>query len=87
MKPIRVVLFSGMAADSRLLRSIRIPEVEIVTPDHAEPVSGETLTQYAALIADGLFIQPDDIIGGISFGGMLAEEIARQRRVAGKVIR
>jgi thioesterase domain-containing protein len=45
------------------------------------------LTQYAALIADGLFIQPDDIIGGISFGGMLAEEIARQRRVAGKVIR
>ena len=87
MKPIRVVLFSGMAADSRLLRSIRIPEAGIVTPDHAESISGETLTQYAALIADGLFIQPDDIIGGISFGGMLAGEIARQRRVAGKVIR
>ena len=87
MKPIRVVLFSGMAADSRLLRSIRIPEVEIVTPDHAEPVSGETVTQYAALIAEGLFIQPDDIIGGISFGGMLARKIARQRRLVGKVIR
>ena len=87
MKPIRVVLFSGMAADTRLFRSIRIPELEIVTPDHAEPAPGETLTQYAARIAEGLFIQPDDIIGGISFGGMLAGEIARQRRVAGKVIR
>ena len=84
MKPIRVVL---LAADSRLFRSIRIPEVEIVTPDHAEPVSGETVTQYAALIAEGLFIQPDDIIGGISFGGMLARKIARQRRLVGKVIR
>jgi pimeloyl-ACP methyl ester carboxylesterase len=86
MKPIRVVLFSGMAADDRLFRSIRIPEAEIVTPDHAEPKRGETLTQYAARIADGLSIQADDIIGGISFGGMLAGEIARQRQVAGLIL-
>jgi pimeloyl-ACP methyl ester carboxylesterase len=86
MKPMRVVLFSGMGADARLFRSIRIPEAEIVTPDHAAPAPGETLTQYATRIADGLSIQPDDIIGGISFGGMLAGEIAHQRRVAGLIL-
>ena len=86
MKPIRVVLFSGMGADNRLFRSIRIPEVEIVTPDHAEAVPGENLTHYAARITDGLSIQPEDIVGGTSFGGMLAGEIARQRRVAGLIL-
>ena len=85
MKP-RLVLFSGMGADGRLFRSIRIPEAEIVTPDHAEPAPGGALTQYAARIAAALAIQPDDIVGGISFGGMLAGEIARQRRVAGLIL-
>jgi pimeloyl-ACP methyl ester carboxylesterase len=75
-----------MGADNRLFRSIRIPEAEIVTPDHAEPAPGENLAQYAARIADGLSIQPEDIVGGISFGGMLAGEITRQRRVAGLIL-
>src|SRR5690242_21168127 len=82
MKPRRLVLFSGMGADGRLFRSIRIPEAEIVTPDHAEPAPGETLPQYAVRIADRLNIEPADFVGGISFGGMLAGEIAQQRRVA-----
>src|SRR4030095_4103282 len=85
MKP-RLVLFSGMGGDGRLFRAIRIPEAEIVTPDHIEPAQGETLTQYAARIADGLNIQPADIVGGASFGGMLAGEIARQREVAGLIL-
>ena len=85
MKP-RLVLFSGMGADARLFRSIRISEVEMVTPDHAEPAPGETLSQYAKRIADNLSIQPADIIGGISFGGMLAGEIAWQRPVAGLIL-
>ena len=58
----------------------------MVTPDHAEPMPGETLIQYAARIANRLNIQPSDIIGGISFGGMLAGEIARQRHVAGLIL-
>ena len=86
MKPRRLVLFSGMGGDGRLFRSIRLPEAEIVTPDHTEPAQGETLTQYASRIADGLNIQPADIVGGVSFGGMLAGEIARQRPVAGLIL-
>ena len=87
MKPIRVVLFSGMAANARLFRSIPNSRGKNRHAGSRGAAPGETLTQYAARIAEGLFIRPDDIIGGISFGGMLAGEIARQRRVAGKVIR
>ena len=57
-----------------------------MTPDHTDPAQGETLTQYASRIAGGLNIQPTDIVGGVSFGGMLAGEIARQRPVAGLIL-
>ncbi len=86
MKLRRVILFSGMGGDGRLFRPIRIPEAEIVTPDHTEPAPGETLTQYASRMADNLNILPEDIVGGVSFGGMLAGEIARQRPVAGLIL-
>ena len=75
-----------MGGDSRLFRLIRMPEVEIVTPDHIEPAQGEALTQYASRIADRLNIQAADVVGGVSFGGMLAGEIARQRPVAGLIL-
>jgi pimeloyl-ACP methyl ester carboxylesterase len=75
-----------MGGDSRLFRLIRIPEVESVTPDHIEPAYGEALTQYASRIADRLNIQAADVVGGVSFGGMLAAEIARQRPVAGLIL-
>src|SRR5215470_15796970 len=86
MKPTRLVLFSGMGADGRLFRSIRVPEAEIVTPDHSEPLQGETLIQYASRVANNLNVQRTDIIGGVSFGGMLAGEITRQRPVAGLIL-
>ncbi|MBI3288953.1 MAG: alpha/beta hydrolase [Elusimicrobia bacterium] len=82
----RLILFSGMGGDNRLYRHIRIPDADTVTPNHVEPNDGETLPQYAARIADGLNIQPADVIGGISFGGMIAGEIAKQRPVAGLIL-
>ena len=75
-----------MGADSRLFRSIRIPEAEIVAPDYSEPAAKEALPQYASRMADRLNIQAADVVGGASFGGMLAGEIARQRPVAGLIV-
>ncbi len=85
MKP-RLILFSGMGGDSRLTRPIEIPELEIVTPEHLEPRANETLPAYAARVADLTGAKPSDILGGTSFGGMLAAEIARQRGAAGVVL-
>jgi hypothetical protein len=86
MKPIRVVLFSGL----RQMSSIPIDSNPRGKNRHAGS-RGASIGRNPHAVrranCEGLFIQPDDIIGGISFGGMLAGEIARQRRVAGKVIR
>lgn len=57
-----------------------------MTPDHLEPYPEETLPRYALRVAERQGIGPDDVVGGVSFGGMIAGEIARQRPVAGLIL-
>jgi pimeloyl-ACP methyl ester carboxylesterase len=85
-KPERLMLFSGMGADRRLMQPIQIPGIEVLTPDHIEPAPAESLIEYAAKIADLNNISDKDVIGGASFGGMIAAQIARQRPVAGLIL-
>lgn len=75
-----------MGADGRLMRPIQVPEVDVVTPNHVEPNQGESLNGYAARVADHHNVGPNDVIGGASFGGMLAAEIANQRPVAALIL-
>lgn len=82
----RLILFSGLGGDHRLTRPVAVPGVERLTPDHLEPLPGEDLPAYARRVADSHDIGVRDVVGGTSFGGMLASEIARQRRVAGLVL-
>lgn len=82
----RLVLFSGLGGDSRLTSPISVPGVSVVAPDHLEPGPGEDLPAYAARVADRHGVGPGDVVGGASFGGMIAAEIARQRPVAGLVL-
>ena len=82
----RIILLSGMGADRRLMQPIAIPGLEVVTPDHLDPIAGESLADYASRVADAVEVGPSDIIGGSSFGGMLAAQIARTRKVAGLVL-
>jgi pimeloyl-ACP methyl ester carboxylesterase len=82
----RFILFTGLGGDHRLFGSIRIPDVEMLTPDYIEPISGESLSAYARRISSDLRIQSDDIVGGASFGGMIAAEIAQQQPVAALVL-
>lgn len=86
MKASRLILFCGMGADGRLMRPIQIPGVEVLTPDHVEPAGGEPLSTYAARVAERHGVKPTDVIGGASFGGMLAAEIANQRPAAGLIL-
>jgi pimeloyl-ACP methyl ester carboxylesterase len=82
----RLVLLSGMGADARLVRPMQIPGLEVLTPEHVEPTPSESLIQYATRVADLMRINQTDVIGGASFGGMVAAEIARQRPVAGLIL-
>lgn len=82
----RLVLLSGMGGDRRLTGPIQVPGVEVVTPDHLQPEESEDMVRYAARVAEAHGVSPSDVIGGTSFGGMLAAEIARQRPVAGLIL-
>lgn len=80
------MLFSGMGGDGALFQALRIPEVDLLTPAHTDPKPGENLVEYAARLAQLFEIGKDDVVGGSSFGGMIAAEIARQRPVSGLVL-
>jgi pimeloyl-ACP methyl ester carboxylesterase len=82
----RVFLFSGMGGYARLLAPIHLAGIEVVAPNHAEPLPDEDLPRYAARVAGIQGIGSEDVVGGASFGGMLAAEISGQRRVAGLIL-
>jgi pimeloyl-ACP methyl ester carboxylesterase len=84
--PRRLLLFPGLAGDARLFKLLKIPGVELAAPDHLEPRHGEDLPDYAARLAHEHRVQAEDVIGGASFGGMLASEIASKIKVRGLVL-
>ena len=82
----RLILFSGLGGDARLFGPLRLPGVALITPAHEPPVEREGLAAYAERLAATQEIGPADVVGGASFGGMLAAQIASRRRVAGLVV-
>ncbi|MFI5361211.1 MAG: alpha/beta fold hydrolase [Elusimicrobiota bacterium] len=82
----RVFLFSGMGADRRLLGPLRAQGFELLFPDHLAPQDRESLIAYAERTAEAHRIGPDDVVGGASFGGMLAAQISSRRKVAGVIL-
>ena len=68
------------------MQPIQVPGIDVCTPDHVEPARGEDLPRYASRVADLNSIGASDVVGGASFGGMIAAEIARQRTVAGLIL-
>jgi pimeloyl-ACP methyl ester carboxylesterase len=86
VKARRLVLFTGMGADPRLLETVKVEGAEVLAPRHLEPEPGERLESYAERAAERHRIAQDDVVGGTSFGGMIAAQIAKRRRVAGLVL-
>lgn len=82
----RVLLFSGMGGDGRLFGRLRLGGGALSAPAHAEPLAGEDLASYAERLAQMHGVGPEDVVGGASFGGMIAAQIASTRRVAGVVL-
>jgi pimeloyl-ACP methyl ester carboxylesterase len=74
-------LISGMGADERIFRYLRFPaDYTVHYLAWIPPMPGETFPAYAARMAER--IEHEDVtLVGVSFGGMLSVEIARQRPV------
>jgi pimeloyl-ACP methyl ester carboxylesterase len=78
---LKAYFISGLGADKKAFQKIKLPDAyEPVYLDWIPPQKNESLTNYARRFSS--LIKNDDafILIGLSFGGMLASEIARLRR-------
>lgn len=83
----KAYFISGMAADSRVFRHIQLPQgYEPVYLDWIKPEKNESLPAYAIRLAGRIDTQEPFALIGLSFGGMLAIEIAKQYKPAKTVL-
>lgn len=68
----------GLAASSAIFERIVLPEnsFEMILLEWEIPLDNETLPQYAKRIADKI-THPNPVLIGVSFGGILVQEMAK----------
>ncbi len=78
MSKIHVYFMPGMAASSSIFERIKLPEdiFEIHLLDWVVPEKTETLTDYAKRMAENVK-HKDAVLIGVSFGGVLVQEMAQ----------
>lgn len=75
-----IYLFSGLGADYRAFQNLSLPGYEQVHIRWLAPVRRETMGRYAARIREQITTR-DPVLIGLSFGGMMAVEVAKQMPV------
>lgn len=79
----KVYFISGLAADKRVFKYIELPTgCEAVHLDWIVPQKDESLASYALRLATKIDRSAPFALVGLSFGGMLATEIAKQYKPA-----
>jgi pimeloyl-ACP methyl ester carboxylesterase len=76
---LKIYFISGMGADRRLFKNIRLPEH--FEAEYLEWISfqkNESLGDYAGRLSEGIDASEPFILAGISLGGMMAVEIAKK---------
>jgi len=78
MEKIHVYFMPGLAASSLIFERINLPQAvfEIHLLDWELPLSQETLKAYAERMSK-LVTEPDPVLIGVSFGGVLVQEMAQ----------
>src|SRR5213076_2537842 len=78
----RLVLFPGLGADGRLFEPQREAFPHLKVPQWLEPRLRESLSEYGRRMAEGVVEEPGVpvYLGGASFGGAVALEVARHVR-------
>ena len=75
----KVYFISGLGADSRVFKHIRLPQgYEMIHLDWLPPNKAETLTAYAFRMAQRIDLGQPFALLGLSMGGMIVSEIAKQ---------
>lgn len=82
----RFFLITGFGLDKRAFGPMDLPPDRFVLFDLIPVRHREGLKDYALRMAETLGAGPGDVVGGISFGGMLGLEIAKALKPRGVVI-
>ncbi len=82
----RLILLPGLGADRRMFSRLGPVGTPLEVESLLLPHKGEGMEAYAARTAKALRIGEDDLIGGGSFGGMVASAIARGRPVGALIL-
>ena len=71
-----LILLPGMGGDGRLFRPQRAVFPNLIVPSWIEPLPKESLVDYAARFAKVIDPGQPCFLGGVSFGGVVALEVA-----------
>ncbi len=71
-----VYLFSGLGADQRVFKRLTLPGYQHIHIQWSVPEQKQSIVQYARVIREQV-ISESPILIGLSFGGIIATEIAR----------
>lgn len=73
----KIFLIGGLGADERVFQHISLYPFEQIFVQWLPSFRNEPLADYAKRLATQFILENDPIIVGVSFGGMLATEIAK----------
>lgn len=82
----RIIFFPGLGADARLLEPQRHLHAEIEVPEWLPPLKHESLESYGERFAKRIDPSTPVFLGGVSFGGFVAQEAARHLRPRGLIL-
>jgi len=72
-----MLLLPGLGTDARLFDAQRAAGLDIAVPDWIEPYRGEPLAHYGRRMAQTIESSEPFVLGGVSFGSMVALEMAK----------
>lgn len=75
--PLPLILFSGLGADAAIFAPQKIRFPQLIVPEWKRPQPNESLNHYCERMAGSLSVTQPCVIGGASFGGIIALEIAK----------
>lgn len=84
-EPRRLWCISGLGADSRMFGRLHLPGFECRTVEWIEPFAAESLEGYALRLRQYISDETPRILG-LSFGGMLAVEMAKHTPVHSVIV-
>ena len=74
---ITIYMFPGLGADETIFRRLHLPGHEIVHIKWIKPLNREPLPDYAKRIRYQIRTDTTPVLLGLSFGGMVAQEVAK----------